>query len=40
MAYSYATYLVHCDTLIILSKLITNYASVMTPWIMLTVHQY
>jgi len=40
MAYSYATYSVHCDTLITLSTLLINYASVMTPWIMLAVHQY
>ena len=40
MAYSYATYSVHCDTLITLGTLLTNYASVITPWIVLAVHQY
>ena len=40
MADGYATYSVHCDTLIKLSKLLTNYVSVMTPWIMLAVHQH
>ena len=40
MVYGYATYSVHCDTLITLSTLLTNYASAMIPWIMLDVHQY
>ena len=39
MACSYATYSIHYDTLIALSTLLANYASGMTPWIMLTVHQ-
>ena len=37
MEYGYVTYSVHCDTLI---TFLTNYASVITPWIMLAVHQY
>jgi len=40
MAYSFTTYSVHCNTLITLSSLLINYASVMTPWIVLAVHQY
>jgi len=37
MAYDYATYSEHYDTLITLGTLLTNFASVMTPWIMLAV---
>ena len=42
MAYSYGTYSVHCDKLITLSILFTNYASVIMPSIaiVLAVHQF